>query len=223
MKATALSLFLCGTLCYSPATSLAEIFKYRDESGQLTFVDDKSKIPPQFLDAAVKINESPTAPAVENVYAEHNRPLQQVVAEQQEITRNPVDLKHHQTAVRILGNRVLVPAKVAMGNRVANLNLLLDTGATVTVLHRKSLVALDLPSGKRYNARVAGGGVVSSEKILFRHIDIGPFRESRPFAMVIDPQGPTLPFDGMLGMDFLRTHPYTIDYDKELITWSTDN
>jgi predicted aspartyl protease len=128
-------------------------------------------------------------------------------------------LREHQTPVEIRGNRVLVPVEVAMGNRVAQLSLLLDTGATTTVLHRESLAGLDLPSGKSFKARVAGGGTVKSEKIRFRHIDIGPFREEKVYAMVINLQGQELSFDGMLGMDFLKAHPYQIDFQNQLINW----
>ena len=37
--------------------------------------------------------------------------------------------------------------------------------------------------------------------------------------MLITPQGGGLPFDGMLGMDFLKSHPYEIDYRNEIIRW----
>ncbi len=114
---------------------------------------------------------------------------------------------------------MLVPVEVALGNRKVQLSLLLDTGATRTVLHRAALSKLDLPSGKKYQARVAGGGIVMSEKIKFRQINVGPHSIKQAYAMVINLQGRSLPYDGMLGMDFLKSHPYQVDFKKQTIRW----
>lgn len=223
MPAVVYSLLACGLLLYLPAAGHAEIFKYRDENGRLTFVDDKSRIPPQFREESTEIAEVSDPPAGEDFDGSQDQLATREDIDAVEAPSESKSLKTHQTSVRIQGNRVFIPVSVAMGNRVANLELLLDTGASVTVLHRTSLAALDLPSGKRYKARVAGGGTVSSIKIRFQHFEVGPFRELKPYAMVIDPKGPELPFDGMLGMDFLKDHPYTIDFENKLLTWGNLN
>ena len=145
-----------------------------------------------------------------------DRELEQQAREQARLQEKQ---RAYQTPVMIRGNRVMVPVEVAMGSDVTHLFLLLDTGATATVLHRGSLATLDLPAGDKVEARVAGGRTITSEKIKFKYIEIGPFREKSTYAMVIDPQGPPMPFDGMLGMDFLKDHPYRVDYDSEMLIW----
>ena len=216
--------FMATLLLFCFATSLphtghAGIYKYRDANGRLIFVDDENKIPVQYRDQAASVEGAPAPPYV----GEQGKVEKDVETtnfyDQLLERRAEKQLEEHQTPVIIEKNRVLVPVDVSMGARTVKLNLLLDTGATRTVFHRDAVSELDLPSGKNYKARVAGGGIVRSRKIKFRKIKIGPFEISRTYAMVINLEGRKVPFDGMLGMDFLKSHPYQIDYENKLITW----
>jgi hypothetical protein len=217
-------LLIVFMLLATPLTGSAEIYKYRDKDGRLNFVDDENKIPAEYRDRTKSIVEADDAlgafdsPTADN---DIDTSTGQEDVKEEEFDSDSVseELEEYQTPVIIARNRVLVPVEVAMGNRVAELSLLLDTGASRTVLHRSSLSELDLPSGKRYKARVAGGGFVNSNRIKFRYINVGPFHIKKASAMVINLTGKPPSYDGMLGMDFLKNHPYQIDFENQVINW----
>jgi len=109
--------------------------------------------------------------------------------------------------------------EVGVGNRTAHRMLLLDTGAAVTVLYRSSVKELAFTPGEQVNARFGGSRTVKAEKVSTSYIDIGPFEIKDFPVMLVTPQGPNFPYDGMLGMDFLAAHPYEINYGNEIIRW----
>ena len=180
MPALLRALLLCSLLLAVPLAGHAGIYKYRDANGRLNFVDDESRVPAEFRDNVTSMAEAEDSLVVYDTLDNDKEAVAEAHAEQKNSDSRALKklLEKHQTPVVIKGNRVLVPVEVAMGNRVAKLSLLLDTGATSTVLHRESLSELHLPSGKMYKARVAGGGIVNSEKIRFSHIRVGPFKVS---------------------------------------------
>jgi hypothetical protein len=222
MRAFAVVLLLFCLASTFPGIATAEFYKYRDANGRLVFVDEEHKIPAQFREQVTSIEEAPVSPVDDNKKDSSNDSETVSVYEELLERREEKRLKKYQTPVVIEKNRVLVPAEVSMGSRTVKLQLLLDTGATRTVFHRQSIAELDLPSGKSYKARVAGGGIVNSKKIQFRKVKIGPFEISKAKAMVINLEGRTVPFDGMLGMDFLKNHPYQIDFENKLIVWENN-
>lgn len=125
----------------------------------------------------------------------------------------------HQTPVMVRGNRVMVPVEIVVGGKDAHLMLLLDDKAPTTTIHRDSLQELRLPPGEAVTLQGTGSRAVKGEKVLLGLVDIGPF-ELKDFPVVlVTPQGGTRSFDGTLGLDFLKNHPYAVDFEREMLRW----
>jgi len=224
ITATALTLLLL----FPALDSGAAIYSYKDENGRTVFVDDGQKIPARYRGDITTIQEQRDQPEAEPQAGTEGAPVEPpaktlVDRETQMRARQQVEMldreRAYQTPIMVRGNRVLVPVEVAVDNSTKHLMLLLDTGATTTVLHRAAVKELPFAPGEQIAARVAGGRTVKSEKVVTRHLDIGPFIMKDFPVMLITPQGSALPFDGMLGMDFLKDHPHEIDYANEMIRW----
>ncbi len=219
----ATTMFTCllslSALFASSAT--AEILHYIDAQGRKVFVDSPHKIPPQFRQQTQQITTE--ALSEEEKLASQQRRQEQADAysRKQQIRELEKTLAQMTTPVRIMGNQVLVPVKVVWRGRKASLNLLLDTGASMTVLHRDGVSSLNTASRDSSYAQVAGGGLIKTERVVFDRIELGPYRIENKSTAVIETTGPQ-PFDGLLGMDILGGGAYNVDYGQRKIVWSPE-
>jgi len=225
---------LCGLfalLCIlmNPAITHAEFYKYVDENGENHFVDDVNKIPTQYRYDLDKYNEKydNLAPAErEQKLAEERQHYEELrakeaaeeAAQQREHARQEL-LNRIETKVIINGNQILVPVTMwSEYNKVETL-LLLDTGATIIVLHKKTARKLNLPAIQKGKIRIAGGNVIDTYASRLNRFVVGPYKAENIPVTVIEHQGPKIGYSGLLGMNFLRNVKYTIDYKNQVIRW----
>lgn len=225
-----IAIALTLTLILSAQPADAAIYSYKDDSGRTVFVDDEHKIPSQYRGNTTTIQQQrdlPQAEATPEGEGEKAEPEGQVYfdrATQMKARQQAQQLERQrasQTPAMIRGNRVMVPVEVGVGNRTTHLMLLLDTGATHTVLHRASVKGLPFQGGATIDANVVGGRKIKAEKVVTQHLDIGPYILKDFPVMLISPQATGLPYDGLLGMDFLKDHPYEVNFDTEMVHWKT--
>lgn len=133
--------------------------------------------------------------------------------------RNPAG--DYLTRVTIAGNQVYVPVTLSHGDRMVEARLILDTGASITVISTElaEKLNIDLERTPRRLAQVAGGGLVPSWHTKLDRISAGPHTKTGINVAVIPHNGGGFPIDGLLGMNFLRSYDYHIDFNNKTILW----
>ena len=128
-------------------------------------------------------------------------------------------MKVFETRVTIANNQILVPVSFSNGGQEAATQLILDTGATHTVVYRSLASLLNITSLAKGQSKVAGGQSVFSEVGKVDSMKIGPIL-ARDFSVIIMSfEGPPIAYSGLLGMDFLSRVEYTLDYENQVIRW----
>jgi len=207
------------------SVGLARIYKYVDEQGTVVFVDDETKIPPQYKDQ-LKTYEQPhdklSPEARTKYFEEKQRREEQLEAEEQralELAEKRKRASTQVTKVEMIGNHVIVPVEVAYQNHRAQLKLMLDTGASNTTIYFAPLLKFEFTKGELGFIQVAGGYYIPKVRVELLYFKVGPFTERGMSIDIIDNVASNTPYDGLLGMDFLSQHSFVVDPDKQEIHW----
>ncbi len=124
------------------------------------------------------------------------------------------------TPVRLVNGQLLVPVTLRHGGVTVKVELVVDTGATRSVVHEAAFARLpiDLRSARTSVSEVADGSLVRSRVVRVELLKAGPFAHPSMELEVIPFAGGG-GHDGLLGMDFLGKHPHQIDMEHQLIRW----
>jgi len=226
------SIILLFLYVFFPHKIDAEFFKYVDENGNIHFVDDESKIPRQYIDKVKGYKEKYDDLSKEereiiiqkDADFEAGKKLKlkdaRMLLEKEKQIEKQRHIKSMTTKVKIIGNQVLVPARINYKGHEFDALLLLDTGASITAIHH-DVFDFDglLYSTKDVKMFGAGGNPIKSKFVNLNYIRIGPVKKTDINAVVIERKGPRVLHNGLLGMNFLKHVEYSTDFENHTITW----
>ena len=125
------------------------------------------------------------------------------------------------TSVLIEGNRVLVPVTLSYRGHAVTSTLMLDTGASVTAISEAVADRLGVEARDTHPAlvTVADGRNVGSRWFVADSLAVGP--KSLPDLRTAILPGSLPGVDGLLGMDFLKTVRYHVNFSRSVIEWNS--
>jgi predicted aspartyl protease len=127
-----------------------------------------------------------------------------------------------ETTIVIRDNQILLPVTLGYQSRETTVLLLLDTGASITVLHGN--VANNLAIQKMTPSVLfsAEGHRIESRLAQLSYIKVGPLKKKNVLVSIIEHKDPSVERQGLLGMNFLRNFEYQIDFKRRKIIWRND-
>ncbi len=127
--------------------------------------------------------------------------------------------KPQQTPIVLKGNVILVPAVLSFGDQQVETRLVVDTGASMTVLNAPLAERLRIQPETNAKIKVASGDAVAAQAVILDALRVGPHTAREMRALIIRHEGPHTTHPGFLGLNFLGQYPYSIDMRKMVIHW----
>ena len=170
--------------------AMADLFQYTDRDGTVIIVDDESKIPAKYR-------------------------------KKSQASRGGSSGERY-TGVTVRGNKVIVPVTFSYRSNTVQARMLLDTGASITAIFPQlaSNLGIRPEHGTRGVGRVADGSFVEALHARVDYMQVGPKTKQHAEVVVLRQGGPSMGFDGLLGMNFLGDFRYHVNLANSTIEWN---
>lgn len=181
--------FAVTLLCTACLPVWADLFQYTDRDGTIVIVDDESKIPAKYR-------------------------------KKSQASRSGGGGERY-TGVMVRGNKVIVPVTFSYRGNLVQARMLLDTGASLTAIfpNLANRLGIQPEHGQRSVGRIADGSFIETVHTRVEYMQVGPKVQQNSEVVVLNQAGPSMGFDGLLGMSFLGDFRYHVNLQNSTIEW----
>lgn len=117
------------------------------------------------------------------------------------------------------GNSILLPVIIGNQGRAIQVKMMLDTGCSITMLDEEVSFQLGFQPKATSESIVADGRKIQGTIGNIDFFQVGPFKEMGMQIKTNQVMGNQKTHHGLIGMNFLEKHPFTIDHRKQVIRW----
>lgn len=117
---------------------------------------------------------------------------------------------------------IVVPVTVSNNGHKEQIKLILDTGCSTTQIHPDVVNRLEVEINDRGKSVIADGRTIDKFYGTVESFEVGPIEEQN-FKIRTNYIENKNGIDGLLGMNFLRNHPFDIDLEKQVVRWENPN
>lgn len=122
------------------------------------------------------------------------------------------------TKISIQNGQIFIPVTFGNNNKQITINMVLDTGCSRTNVPYRYLNHLGATYTKNTTSIIADGSKKYGRLTKVEMIKVGPNQEYNFNINGSEVAGSQN--KGLLGLDFLKKHPFKIDFDNEFIVWN---
>jgi len=128
-----------------------------------------------------------------------------------------INTYHKVTKINIVDNQIFVPVTIGNNGKQTTIHMLLDTGCSQTTIPYKYLDTVDVQYNRIITSTLADGSKVKGNEAVIDFMRVGAKKQDKVTVTGQEIAGSKN--SGLLGLDFLKSNSFKVDFENRFIIW----